>query len=178
MPPLAAVLPAIGSFLASNVLPIAMGVGSMGMGMLQGQQQQKAAEKSQKKAMATWQQTAYPSPTAVGAEESNLMAKAAQQRLGATKNIASELAGRGFGSGSGLMAERVMGINQDYLGRISDISTQMAKLRTAGPFWGPPSAAYGIPTSGALEAGMGKGSSMLDTAMGFYMMKNLFGGLS
>ncbi len=160
------------------VAPIIMGVmsaASIGASALQAKSAQKAQKKATEQSQQFWQQNAFPAPAAVNAAATENRGALGQARLGSYQNLASNLASRGFGSGSGLMAERAGEIESGYLQALGKQGTQMTQFANT-PMFGPPSSAYSTPVSGGVSAGLGKGSDLMDTALGFYMMKNLIGG--
>ncbi len=173
------------------IAPIIMGVmsaASIGAGALQAKSAEKAQEKAQKKAQAfareqeetaqaRWKENAFPASSAVNAAATENRGALGQARLSSYQNLASNLAARGFGSGSGLMAQGAADIEGGYLqalGRQGTQSTQFAQT----PMFGPPTGYAPVntmPVSGGTAAGLGKASDLMDTALGFYMAKQLGG---
>ena len=143
--------------------------------MLKGSMDRRAAEKSQKKTMAQWQANAYPNKAALDATAAENRGQLGQARSGAYRNLASQMAARGFGSGSGLMAEKAGDIERGYLGAMGKQASDLTKLANT-PMFGPPSGAYSSPMSGALSSGIGQGGGLLDQYLGYYMINNMFGG--
>lgn len=148
--------------LAGQALPMAM---LMASNYMQGNQAQKTAQQAQQGSLNTWQQNAYPQPAAVNAAATENRGALGQARLGAYQNLASNMAARGFGSGSGIMAGGGQGIEKGYLQALGKQQTDMTKLANT-PMFGMPQSAYPTPVSGGVEQGLGS----MDTALGYYMM--------
>lgn len=131
------------------------------------------ADKRADEAEDKWRDTAYPNKAAVNAQATQNRGQLGQARLGATQNLFSNLASRGFASGSGLGAAGMSGINRGYLQGLGNMMTELTKFKNT-PMWGPPSAMY--PQTGPWESGFNTLSSMMNQGMGFMMMKNMMGG--
>lgn len=159
----------------SVLLPAALGAASIGTQMMQAKSAKKSAEEARRASEAMWQRSAYPSTTAVEATGTQQRGQLGQARLQAYQNLASNLAARGFGPGSGLMAERAGDIERGYLQSLGEMATELTKFKHT-PMFGLPSAAYPQVTTGAAEAGLGKASDLMDTAMGFILMKDILKG--
>jgi len=167
-------MPFLAAVPAAAWIGLGTAAASTGLGAYQAHEAKKSAKEAQKESLQTWQQTAYPSSEAVKATATENRGQLAQGRLGAYQNLASSMAARGFGSGSGNILGGAQDIERSYLQSLGKMGTDLTKYATT-PMWGPPSSAYSSPVTGSLEAGLGQGKSMMDTAMGYYMMKNLFG---
>jgi len=157
------------------LVPLVAVAASVGGSMLKGSMDRRAAEKSQKKAMQQWQATAYPNKAALEASAVQNRGQLGQARLGSYQNLASNMAARGFGSGSGLMAGEAGNIERGYLGAMGKQASDLTRFANT-PMWGPPSGAYSSPMSGAMSAGIGQGGGLLDQYLGYYMINNMFGG--
>ena len=157
------------------LVPLVAVAASVGGSMLKGSMDRRAAEKSQKKAMQQWQSTAYPNKASVDAAAVQNRGQLGQARLGSYQNLASNMAARGFGSGSGLIAEGAGGIEKGWLQALGRSGTELNKFANT-PMWGPPSGAYSSPMSGAMSAGIGQGGGLLDQYLGYYMINKMFPG--
>ena len=154
----------------SPFIPVMMGALGIGASMYQGRKAEKRAEKN----MEQWQQISKPDPKALEAAARQNRGQLAQGRLGAYQNLISNMAARGFGSGSGLMVEQASkNIEGPYLKALGQSADELTKFGLT-PMFGPPSSAFA--TTGGWESALGKGGDMMDTAMGYYTMKNLLGG--
>ena len=160
-------LAAAGASFAPWVVPAAMGAASLGGSYLQGQ----AAKNQAKRAEEQWKENAYPNEAAVNAAATENRGALGQARSGSYQNLASNLAARGFGSGSGIGIGGGANIEKSYLQGIGKMQTDLTRFRNT-PQFGMPQAAY--PTQSPTGAMLGVGGSMMDKAMGYYMMKNLF----
>ncbi len=188
------VIPAVIGFVASNaswIVPVATTAASVGASMIQANQAEAsenrarretnlAASQAQAKSEALYRELSKPNEAAIAASATENRGALGQARAGAYKNLASELASKGFGSGSGLGVQGASNIESGYLQSLGKQQTELTKYANT-PFFGPPSAVYPTgqnysPTTGAASAGLGVGSSMLDKALGYTMMKNLYGG--
>ena len=160
---------------ASTVIPAAMGAGSLGASYMQGEKAKKDAQEAQRNAMAMWQNTAYPSNSAVDAMATKGRGELGQARLKGYQNLSSNLAARGWGSGSGIGVKGAADIESNYLKTLGEQQTQLTQFK-ATPQWGPPPGAYpqNVP-SGATNM-LGTGGDMLNTALGMMAMQKLIGG--
>lgn len=152
--------------------------------MYQASEAKESAHDAQKKneAMArqtaeanrkAWEDMSKPNEAAVEASATQNRGALAQSRLGAYQSLANQMASRGFGSGSGIMAKGAGDIESSYLKALGNQQTELTKFANT-PMFGAPSSAYQSnvfqqPVSGAVSSGL----SGLDTAMGYYMMNNL-----
>jgi hypothetical protein len=193
MPPLFAAIPAIGAQLAAGAgIGTALGVGgssalaalgtgaglagtllpaaSLGSSYLQG----KSAERQAKKAQEQWEENAYPNEAAVKAAATENRGVLGQGRAASYQNLASNLAARGFGSGSGIGIGEGTNIEGNYLKGIGKMQTDLTKFRNT-PNYPMPSAAY--PTTSGWGAVAGTAGGFADKALGYAMMKNLYGGM-
>ena len=191
-----------------QIIPIVIAVAGVAASMYQSSQQQASAEKAQKanilqqqqtqaaniatqqqiqpQALEQWKSLAYPSASYLSAQAQQNMGALGQAKLGSYQNLASTLAAKGFGAGSGLMAAGGAGIEKSYLQALGQQASELTKLG-ATPMFGPPSQAfatpiyqtpiYKTPVSGTIESGMGTASGMLEKALGYYqtqtMLENL-----
>jgi len=156
-------------------LPTLMAIGGLGSvvgegisGMMGKKREEGAAESAQQ----AWARMSKPSSEAVSAAATENRGALAQGRLGAYSNLMSNLAARGFGSGSGLMARGAGNIERGYLQGLGE-STQKLTQWANTPMFGPPSAAYAKSVPGGLESAFGKSSNLLDSAMGLFSILNL-----
>jgi len=143
----------------------------MASNYIQGNQAKKNMQQTSQANQQTWQQNAFPNSALVNAQSTQNRGEIGQARLGAYQNLASNLASRGWGSGSGLMAQGGRGIESGYLQSLGKNATEMTKLKNT-PMFGMPSAAYQTPVSGGTEQALGG----LDTALGYYMIQNMLKG--
>jgi len=174
-------LPAIGTFLAKNAIPLLLGGASIGTGMVSARKQKKSALAMAEQASIanekTYNKYSLPSAAAVGAQATQNRGELGQARQGAYSNLTSSLAARGFGSGSGLAYKGAGDIESSYIKSLGQSMTELAKFQNTRQF-GTPGALYQAPMNipGATETGIAKGGNLLDTALGFMMMKNMLGG--
>jgi len=129
-------------------------------------QQQQAAEKAQKQNMALWQQTAFPNQAAMTAAATENRGQLGQARLGSYQNLANQLAARGFGSGSGLMARGGSDIERGYGQAYGNMLTGLTKFANT-PTSGLPAQAYAQPQQSAMGAGMNWFTGYLDQSRGY-----------
>ena len=134
------------------------------------QQNQQIAQQTAQQNQQVWQQNAYPRPAAVQAAASENRGQLGQARLGAYQNLASNLASRGWGSGSGLGVQGASNIERGYLQALGKQATDMTKFANT-PMFGMPSQAYSSPVSGGTEQAL----SGMDSALGYYMMSQMLG---
>ncbi len=177
MPPLAAAIPAIGAFLGSNaswMVPTALAAGSTGLGMVQANQAKVSANSAAREARQQWQANAFPSDATVNAQATQNRGQLGQARLGATQNVGSQLAARGFGPSSGAMAGAMGDINKGYLEGLGSMNTELTKFKNT-PMFGFPQQGYGTPSLGALGTGVGQASGLMGDAFEFMMLEKLFG---
>jgi len=186
--PMPAPAPSAGGFsfgnLAKTILPLGALVAS---NYVQGRQAQKtarnAANQNQQIAQNAasqnqqiWQQNSYPQPAAVQAAAKENRGELGQARMSAYQNMASNLAQRGWGSGSGIGRAGAANIEKGYLQTLGKQATDMTKFANT-PMFGMPSNAYVnpqyvTPVSGGTESAL----SGMDTALGYYMMSRMLGG--
>ena len=186
MPPIAAALPAIGGWLSSAlagtlVMPSAAAMGGIGAGlgaastignMVMGNQQKVAANDASREARAQWQANAFPSDSVVNAQATQNRGQLGQARLGATQNVGSQLAARGFGPGSGAMAGAMGNINKGYLEGLGSMNTELTKFKNT-PMFPFPQQGYASPTS-STWSGLGNATDMMDTASGLMFARSIF----
>ena len=129
-------------------------------------QQQDAAEKAQRQNMALWQQTAFPRPEAMAAAATENRGQLGQARLGSYQNLANQLAARGFGSGSGLMARGGADIERGYGQAYGNMLTGLTKFANT-PTSGLPGQAYNQPQQSAMGAGVNWLAGYLDQSRGY-----------
>jgi len=168
---------------ASPYAPYIMGAASMGMQAYQAREAQKAQQEmwnQQQQAaqqnMKQWQKMAYPSGAAVKSAGQSLKGQLGQARIGAYQNLSDQMAARGFGPGSGLMARGAGQIESGYMKSLADALTDLTKYATTAQFPPTGSAYYSGPTQTTqtpIGAIMGAGSNYLDTAYGFMLMNQL-----
>jgi hypothetical protein len=153
------------------VVPIVIGLGTAAVsagGAAYGASERKsAASKARRRQRAMWAATAYASPQ----EREAAMGKLGQARLASYQSLASELAGRGMGAGSGVGAKRMEGIERGYGKAYSHMLTEFAKprypYRPGTEQWG------GIGPGGAAA---GAGADILEQAMGMLMASKMMKG--
>ena len=158
------------------IAPMALGAGSMGLSAYSADQQLKAYQDAQRQNLALYSQLSLPSGAAVGAAGEQNRGQLGQARLSAYQNLATNLAARGFGAGSGLGVKAAGDIESGYLKSLGEMATELTKFANTRQF-GPSGDVYSTPVSGGMETALGKGSGLLDQAMGFYLMRNILQGL-
>jgi len=166
----------------SSMAPYALPAASIGLQYMQGNQAQKRSNDynqnlydASRQNQATWQQSAYPQSGAVNAMTKQLRGNLGEARLQSTQNMANQLAARGIGAGSGLMAGKQGDIESAYLKGLGSGITDIQKFANTAQF-APPSQAYYTPTpqaAGGLEAATGQAGSLFDTYYGYTQMQKL-----
>ena len=146
--------------------PITMGI-MLGGQYLLGRHQAREARLGQERAMQQWEEKAYPSAEAIGAERKSGMETLGRAKGSAYENLAANLSSRGFGPGSGLMAKGGGGIEKGYLQGISDLQTGLTKFANT-PRFAPPQTAFAGGGGGELD--------FLNTALGMMMAWSMLGG--
>ncbi len=186
MPFIPAAAAAIGPWLSSAlagtlVMPSAAAMGGIGAGlgaastiggMVKGNQEKVAANTAAREARQQWQANAFPSDATVNAQAIQNRGQLGQARLGATQNVGSQLAARGFGPGSGAMAGAMGDINKGYLEGLGTMNTELTKFKNT-PMFGFPQQGYASPTS-STWSGLGNATDMMDTAAGLMFAKSVF----
>lgn len=148
---------------------------SVGSSSLAADRQKKALEEARMANEAMYNQYSLPNQSALNAQATQNRGEAGQARLGAYQNLSSNLAARGFGSGSGLGVQAAGGIESNFLKSLGQQATELTKFGNTRQF-APPGSAYSTPVSGGLETALGKTSSLMDMALGYSMMNRLIGG--
>lgn len=151
---------------AAWIIPIVSVVASAGSAAYQTSQKKSAASKGRRRSRALWQATAFPS----AAEKEAATGKLGQARQASYQSMASELASRGMGPGSGVGAQRARGIETGYGKAYAHLMSEMGKPRWPMP--GMPH--YGGPGVGG--AAVGAGTEALNEAMGYYWASQMYGG--
>jgi len=161
---------------------------------LQEEANQRQLEAEQR-ALETYQATAYPSSEAVSAMQSSGQAQLAQAKAGSYQQMAADLASRGIGPGSGIMAGGASDIETGYLQSLSSMAKQLQQF-AATPQYSPPSNIFGqatptitpsaeqptpyiAPSYGAVNYSPVYSSSLTDllsSAGGMYLASQLIGG--
>jgi hypothetical protein len=126
----------------------------------------RKARHAQEAAMARWKDVAYPEKKAVAATERQQLDKLAQARSLSYQNLATNLAARGFGSGSGLGVGDAKDIESGYAKALGQSATELTKFKHT-PLFQPPSQAYPSYTAGENPYGS------LQSAAGYYSMMNM-----
>jgi hypothetical protein len=96
-----------------------------------------------------------------------------QARLSAHQNLASQLAARGFGPGSGYMAEQEGDIESNYLKSLGALHlglTKFAQTPLTWKWW------QKQPELSGAQVFSGETQDLLEQALGFYMMSNVLKG--
>jgi len=154
-----------------------MGLNPVTNAALAKEKEKKAAQRAQQGTLDIWKQTAYPNQAAVNAAATENRGALGQTRMGAYQNLASNLAGRGFGSGSGMGLKGASNIENAYLQTIGKMNTDLTKFSNT-PQWQPPGGAY--PTA-ASSLGYGYGAltesnDLIEAALGYAAMMAMLGG--
>jgi len=145
---------------------------SIGTSMYGAKQQKKAMQGAQLQNEGLYNKYSLPSATAVGAQAKENRGQLAQARLGSYNNLIGNLAGRGFGSGSGLGIEGASNIESGYLQSLGKMTTDLLKFRNTRQF-APHGNMFATPVTGGTEAGIGKAGNLLDTVLGYTMMNSI-----
>lgn len=149
---------------------------SVGTAAYQSSQEKSAASKARRRQRGMtllehdiWKKTAYPTL----AEKQSAAGELGRARLGSYQNLATNLAARGFGPGSGLAGEMAGRIESGYGKAYSDMLAQMSR-----PKWPAPSITGGPYYMGAGPgaAGAGAASDWLNQAAGYYWMSKMLQG--
>ena len=151
---------------------LAGGAASTGASMYQAKQAEKRAEESAARDRAAWESMSKPSMAALEATAKGQRGQLGQARSGAYRNMAQNLASRGWGSGSGVGASGAAQIEGSYMRSLAQMANDMVKQANT-PMFGPPGSAYQQSVPGMGEAGAAKASGMLDTYLGFMMMQKM-----
>jgi len=162
------------------IVPLVAAVGTTAYSGISSHQQKveahKEAREERARSAAQWEELSKPNPAALEAAATQNRGQLAQARLGSYQNLASNLASRGFGAGSGIGYGAAQNIEQGYLQGLGQSSTELTKFGLT-PQFAPPSGVYAspgvTPTAGGAMAGTG--ANLLGSAYGWTMMKNLFG---
>jgi len=161
------VIKAVGTWFAANSSWLAP-VASAGASIYSAKKTASEASKRAEKADATYNAMRFPEPTAVAAQATQNRGALGQARTSSYQNLANNLAARGFGPGSGLMARGGRAIEGDYLKSLGNMATELTKFQNT-PLYAPQ--VTSVPSG--TEAAYGKAGSLLDTASGYMMMSNL-----
>jgi hypothetical protein len=149
-----------------------LGAASTGLGMVKANQEKVAANTAAREARQQWQVNAFPSDATVNAQATQNRGALGQARLGATQNVGSQLAARGFGPGSGAMSGAFGNINKGYLESLGNMNTELTKFKNT-PMFPYPQQGYGSAQTGTL-GGLGNATDMMDTAAGLMFAKSIF----
>lgn len=148
------------------IVPLASVAISAGSAAWQTSEKKSAASKGRRRQRALWQATAFPS----AAEKEAATGKLGQARQASYQSLATELASRGMGPGSGVGVKRGRGIEAGYGKAYAHLISEMSKPRW--PLGGMPY--YGGPGVGG--AAVGAGADALNEAMGYYWASQMYGG--
>ncbi len=159
--PITTALAAVGTFLGSGAGMAAMGGASTLAGLGQGYLSKRSAEKQASKAQELWQQNAFPSPEQVAGARGQL----GQSTMATRANALMEAGKYGWGSGSGLLSQRMTDIDKAKIENQAKIS-----MWSKTPGYPMPSQAYGTATPGGWETALGTVGQMGGTLMGYNMM--------
>ena len=119
-----------------------------------------------------WKQNAYPSGEAVTGMREQGQANLATHKAGAYQQMASNLASRGIGPGSGVMQGESEGIEKGYLEALGGFNTELTKFQHTPQF--APGGHISPTNMGSTY--QGGEFDMLNTAMGMMMAQQMFGG--
>ena len=157
------------------IIPLIVSVASTTTSAVKSSQAKTTAKHESQRQRAAWEQMSKPDPAALAAAGTQNRGQLAQARLGSYQNLASNLAARGFGSGSGLATQGAQNIERGYLQNLGQQATELTKFGLT-PQFAPPGGAFG-PTGQTSVTGAiaGKGENLMDTALGWTMMKSLYG---
>ena len=129
--------------------------------------------------LAQWYKTAFPQPGAIKSTKKAFRNQLAQGKTGAYGNMFNQMATRGFGSGSGLTQLGAQGIERDYLRNLGQGILNINKWGKT-PMWGPQGTTLSTnpqmyPSAWSnILGGMG---DLMETAMGFFGMQQMLGGM-
>ena len=157
------------------IIPVVLSIASASTSAVRASQAKVTAKHESQRQRAAWEQMSKPDPAALQAMATQSRGQLGQARLGSYQNLAANLAARGFGSGSGLAAQGAQDIERGYLQSLGQSATELTKFGLT-PQFAPPGGAFGptgqVSTAGAIA---GKGENLMDTALGWTMMKSLYG---
>jgi hypothetical protein len=129
---------------------------------------------AEERARQTWEETAFPSEDVVAGMKEQGITELGRAKQGSYSQMASNLAARGIGPGSGLMTGGSEELEKGYLQAMGGLTSELSKWAKS-PMFQMPSGGYGgyspyIPTSYPPNTG-----SMLDTAFGMMMAQQMMG---
>ena len=142
-------------------IPILLGL-AMGTQVIGAERGRAERTRTRRHAQERWQATAYPT----AAEKQTARGQLGQAKLGAYQTLASELATRGFGPGSGYAAGRAGGLEGAYGRARAGMEAEMLK-----PRWRPPT---GMEYAG--PGGFEAGADWINRLAGFYWLAEMLGG--
>ena len=161
--------------MAEYAIPIILAVATTAYSGISSHQKEVSAHKEARQQRARWAEMSKPDPGALEAAATQSRGQLAQARLGSYQNLASNLAARGFGAGSGLAAGGAQDIERGYLQSLGQMGTELTKFGLTSQF-APPGGAFGATGQlGAAGAAAGTGANLMGSAYGWSMMKNLYG---
>ena len=165
-------MPALLPWIVANAAPLIMSAATVGTAMYSAKKQEKGMETARMQNEALYNKYSLPSAPVVQAQATENRGALGQQRLGAYQNLVSNLAARGFGSGSGIGIQGASEIESGYLKSMGEAATNLTKFANTRQF-GPTQGMFATPVSGAAETGMAKAGNLLDMAMGYNMMSKI-----
>lgn len=130
---------------------------------------------AEERARQTWEETAFPSKGVVAGMKKEGKANLARVKLGSYEQMASNLASRGMGPGSGLMVGGSEELEKGYMQAMGSLTTELDKWGES-PMWQMPGGGYGGYSPYIAPTYTSGGGSALDTAFGMYMAKMMMGG--
>jgi len=153
-------------------IPIILGVSSalsVGSSVYSGERQKSASTKArrqQRGLYSQWQQTAFPSVE----EQQTAAGKLGQARLGSYQNLASTMASRGFGPGSGYAYKLASDLERGYGQSYADMLARMQQ-----PKYPPPGGMGYAPQATGDWTQAATGS--INQALGYYYMSQMLQGM-
>ncbi len=151
---------------------LAMAAFSTGTAMYSARKQEKATHEARAANEALYNKYSLPNAQAVNAQATINRGELGQARLGSYQNLTSNLASRGFGSGSGLGYKGASEIESGYLKSLGEMATNLTKFANTRQF-SPNEGMYAQPISGAMETGVAKAGNIMDQALGYMMMQKV-----
>jgi hypothetical protein len=163
----------VGSVFSKEMIPqLAMSLVSMGMSAAAAKKQAEAYAEAQAQNQALYEKYSLPNQDALNAQATQNRGQLGQARAAAYRNLFSNMASRGFGSGSGLGIQGAADIEGQYIKSLGEMATDLTKFGNTRQF-APSGAINATPMAGGTETALGKGANMLDQAMGYPMMSQM-----
>ena len=130
---------------------------------------------AENRARQTWEETAFPSADVVSGMKEQGAVNLAETRSGSYESMASNLAARGIGPGSGIMQGESAELEKGYMQAMGSLTSELDKFG-ASPMFQMPSGGYGGYSPYIAPNYYPSQGSALDTAFGMWMAQQMMGG--